>query len=461
MIISPVTPNRWLTLLVVVVGSFLTVLDLVIINIVMPSITSYFHSTIRESGWVISGYTLAMSVMLMCSGWFARKYGFKRLYIIGIVVFTIGSLLCSLSPNLNTLIAMRMLQGLGAGIITPLSMSIIALNFTGKERGFALGLLIMVIGVTVSIGPLLGGYLVEIDKWDWIFKMNVPIGVIILFMALFLMNEYRDKATHKLDYIGVLLLLVWAPLSLYVLSSAVEWWLILILIISFSLFVLRMIYARYPLINILIFKNRDFVLAFIVMFCFGIVSQGGSYILSEYLLLGMHYSAYKTGLLFVPIGIIQGCMAPITGSLIPRYGSRVFIFVGLVILLIYTYLSSHLNLETPHWYILLTLCIRGFGIGFVSTSLTNLALNGAIDTEIDSVAGVINTIKQLSGSFSVAIITLILVANSSHGMAVSNSGYVLATDSSFLFLFGVVIFAIISILLIRNSKKTLVSNKVN
>ena len=452
MVTSPVNPNRWLTLLVVIVGSFLTFLDLVIINVVMPSITTYFQCTIDQSDWVISGYTLAMSIMLLCSGWFARKYGFKKVYIIGIVIFTVASFLCSIASTLNLFVAMRMLQGVGAGVITPLSMSIIALNFTGKDRGFALGLLVMVTGATLSIGPLLGGYLVEINQWDWIFKINIPIGIIILFMAIYLMREYRDKTTPKLDIIGVVLLVIWAPLSLYILSSNTEWWLILALIVSFTLFVLRMVYAQFPLVNVKIFKNRDFVLAFIVMFCFGIVSQGGSYVLSEYLLFGLNYSAYKTGLLFIPVGIIQGGMAPITGSLIHKYGSRVFILVGLGILLIYTYLSSNLHLESQHWYILLTLYIRGFGIGFISTSLTNLALNGAIDTEIDSVAGVINTVKQLSGSFSVAIVTLIMVSNSYGKSVISDSGYVLATDSSFLYFLGVIVIAIIAVIVIRERK---------
>ena len=449
MVLIPESLIRWLTLFVVVTGSFLTLLDLVIINIVMPSITTHFHSSIAQGGWVISGYTLAMAVMLLCSGWFARRYGFKRLYIVGIVIFTVASFLCSISESLNSFIAMRMLQGVGAGIITPLSMSIIALNFTGKDRGFALGLLIMVVGSTVSIGPLLGGYLVDIGRWDWVFKINVPLGIATLLMAIFLMKEYRDKTIPPLDYIGALLLFVWAPLSLYALSSNVEWYIVVTLVIFFALFVLRMIYAKSPLINIDIFKNREFVLAVIVTLCLGTVLQGGSYIISDYLLLGRHYSAYKVGLLFVPIGIIQGVMAPITGSLLPKYGSRLFILVGLFILLIYTYLSYKLHLDTPHWYILLTLCFRGFGIGFVSTSLTNLAFSGATDREVDSVSGVINTVKQLSGSLSVAVITLIIVSNSSGNSELSESGYVAATDSSFIYIFGAIMVAIVAVLAIR------------
>ena len=455
MIYSPINPNRWLTLLVTVIGSFLVFLDIVIINIVMPNITSHYNSTIGESGWIISGYTLAMSIMLLCSGWFARKYGFKRLYIIGVLIFTIGSFFCSIAPNLNTLIAMRMLQGIGGGIITPLAMSIIALNFKGKSRSFALGLLIMTIGFTISIGPILGGYLVKIDEWIWIFKMNIPIGSTLIFMSIFLMKEYRVANTPRLDYIGVLLLFIWAPLSLYILSSHFEWQLILVLIISFTLFILRMMYARNPLINIQIFKSTNFILSFIILFCFGFVSQGGNYILSEYLLLGVHYSAYDVGLIFLPVGIIQGVIAPITGSLIPKFGNRIFILMGFFVLLIYVYLSSNIHFDTPYWYISTTLYLRGLGVGLASTALTNLSLSGIKDTEIDSASGVINTVKQLSGSFSIAIITLILISNSTQNKVINDSGYVNTTDSSFLILFGVTVVAIIATLAIKWDRKNI------
>lgn len=449
---KPENFSRWFTLIIVVTGSFMAILDTAIINIVIPTIANYFKSEIDKSEWLISGYTLSISIMLLCSGWFARKYGHKRVYIIGILIFTLGSFMCSMATSMNYLIAMRMLQGVGGGIIIPLSMSIIAHNFMGKERGLAIGLLTMSIGIAVSLGPFLGGYFVEIDKWDWVFKINIPIGVLITIMALFLMKNFKDDKVPRFDYIGVALVLIWAPLALYILSSNMKWWLILVLIISFGLFVLRMIYARNPLINIHIFKNRNFVLAIIVMLFLGMVLQGGNYMLSEYLLHGLHYSAYMAGIMFVPVGIIQGGMSPIVGSLTRKYGNQVFILLGLVVVLIYLYLSSRFALDTPHWYIQLTLYLRGLGIGLSLTAITNLSLDGAKSNEIDSVSGVLNTVSQLAGSFSIAIVTLIMLSKTNNAVEISK-GYALASNESF-FAFSVAIAISIIVLLLFKKKRT-------
>jgi len=445
--------TRWLTLIIVAAGAFMSTLDITIINVAIPSITNHFKDGLDKSEWLISGYTLTTSIVLLCSGWFARRYGYKYLYIIGAIIFTLSSFLCSIATSMNDLIVMRMLQGIGSGIIIPLSMSIVARNFTGKDRGLAIGILIMAVGVAVSIGPVLGGYFVEIGKWDWIFMVNVPMGAFITAMAIFLMKNFRDSIVPKFDYIGLVLLLMWAPLSLYIMSASFEWWALALFIISFGLFVLRMIYAHDALINVQIFRNRNFLLAFITMLSLGIVLQGGSYILSEYLLYGMHYTAFKVGMMFIPIGIIQGVMAPLVGSLSHKYGNRIFILLGLVAVFIYLYMSSKLTLDSSHWQILTTLYIRGLGIGLSLTAITNLALVGIKPLEIDSVSGVINMIKLLAGSFSIAIVTIMLVGRYSPKGTISSEGYVLASDDSFMILAGIIICAIIALLLIKGDKK--------
>lgn len=441
--------NRWAILTIMVIGSFISILDSTIINVVIPSITDHFKDGIDKSGWLISGYTLSMSIMLICSGWFARRYGFKKLYITGIAIFTTASFLCVLAPTIDYLILSRMAQGVGSGIIIPLSMSIIAHHFDGKERGLAIGLWIMAVGISVSVGPFLGGYFVEIGKWDWVFKINIPTGIIIGFVALYFMDEYREYKNYRFDFIGFILLLIWAPLSLYILSTNSSLLLILAFMLSFGLFVLRMIYADNPLINVNIFRNRDFVLAFIIMAGFGAVLQGGNYILSQYLMHGLHYSAYTVGLMFVPVGIIQGGIAPFIGFLTHKYGNRTFIALGLSITLLYLALSSTFTIDTPHWFIALTLYLRGIGIGLSLTAIMNLSLDNAKQTEIDAVSGVINTVKQLSGSYAIAIIGLIIGFKANQDNIVSSKGYLHANDESFVMFSCLIIIALISLFLIK------------
>lgn len=446
--------GRWLTLIVVVLSSFMSILDSTIINVVIPSISDYFKAGINKTEWLVSGYTLFMSIMLLCSGWFARRYGFKRVYMVGISIFTICSYLCYIAPNINFLIFMRMLQGIGSGVIIPLSMSIIAHDFSGRERGLALGIWAMAIGFSASIGPLLGGYFVAIGEWDWVFKINIPIGITLLITAVLLMRDFRENINFKFDYIGVFLLSIWTSLSLYILSSnrLSPWYLIAVVIIAFGLFITRMVYARHPLINIKIFKNRDFILAFILMISFGVSVLGSGYALSQYLLHGLNYSAFKTGVMFIPVGIIQGCLAPVTGYFTHKYGNRIFIFFGLLIILIYLYLTSQLTQATPHWQMLGTLYLKGLGIGLSFTAITNLSLSSAKTEEIDAVSGVISTVKQLSSSYAIAFITMIILSNVNKSGVIDAEGYINANKDNFIMLSGFIMVALVALFLIKKKK---------
>lgn len=454
---KPIHSNRWFILVLLIISTLISSLDSTVINVIIPSIANHFGIEINKSEWLISSYILSMSIMFLCCGWMANKYGFKTMYFIGIGIFTLGSFLCSIAPSINFLICMRALQGVGSGIIIPLSMTIIAHDFTGKDRDLAIGFWIMTISISSTIGPIVGGYLVKIDEWNWVFKINIPIGIILMVVVLFVMNNYKVLSVRKFDYIGVLLLLIWAPLSLYILSSNVEWQLILLLIISFTLFVLRMIYARTPLININVFKNNNFILAFIVMLCFGIILFGGNYMVTQYLLYGLHYSAYKVGLILMPAGIIQGFLSPFIGSYIYKYGSFKFILAGLIVILIYLYLSSEISSASPHWYISLTLYLRGLGIGLSLTAITNLSLKNVKKTEIDTVSGVINTVKQLSGSLSIGVISMIIINKTDKEGVLSVDGYTSANKESLTYLAILVVICIVAMLFIKKKGNSVIS----
>lgn len=440
--------NKWLILLTMAFGLFVATLDSTIMNVIIPSITNEFKGGVEKSEWVVSGYILSMSIMLLVSVWLSRKYGPKRLYIIGVVIFTFASYICSIAPTMNYLVAMRMLQGAGSGIITPLSISIIANNFTGKYSGLAIGLLIMSINISASLGPLIGGYFVGTGNWHTSFLINIPMGIVLTIMATLFLKNHIDKTTPKFDHIGGVLLLIWAPLSLYILSFNYQWELVAILVVVFGLFILRMLYARNPLIDINIFRNRDFALAFIVMFCFGIALQGGNYILSKYLLHSMNYTAYATGVILVPTGIVQGAIAPMIGVVNSKFGNRKFILAGLIVIIVYLYINSQFTLDSPLWHIMLAQYLKGLGVGLSFTSIMNLALSGAKRTETDSVSGVINMGKQLAGSFSIAIMTTIIVDKSDNDGTVSAIGYLSANHDGFTLLIAIIAIPIIAILLI-------------
>ena len=202
-------PNRWQILIIVILGSFMAIFNSTIINVSIPTIVKHIANSASKSDLLISGYTLAMAIMLLSSGVLAKKYGYKTIYLIGAIVFTIGALMCSISSNIYTLIAMRMVQGAGSGAMISLSMSIIGHNFNDKQRGIAVGLWVMATGIGGSVGAILGGYLIEIGRWDWIFKINVPLGLLLTALTAMILKGGGGDSKLKFDIKGFLLLLVW------------------------------------------------------------------------------------------------------------------------------------------------------------------------------------------------------------------------------------------------------------
>ena len=193
---------KWVLLFNIMIGTFMAVLDATIVNVGLPKIMSSFGVGLSKIEWVITAYMLAMAVMLPTSGWIADKFGFKKVYFWGLFLFTLGSLLCGLSNDENTLILSRIIQGLGAGIIQPLGMAIITREFPVKQRGLALGFWAIAAAASVSFGPLIGGYLVDNFSWQLIFYVNIPVGIMALLFTIVVQREYINKKIKDFDFIG-------------------------------------------------------------------------------------------------------------------------------------------------------------------------------------------------------------------------------------------------------------------
>lgn len=427
-LISEKSPQyKWWLLANIMLGTFLAIMDTTIVNVGLPVIMREMGHGIGEAQWVATGYMLSMIIMLPTAGYLAQRYGYKRIYMLGLVIFTIGSLMCSTSHSLIELIAWRIFQGFGCGMIQPLGMAIISREFPPRQRGLALGFWAVAVAASVSVGPFVGGYLVDNFSWHSIFVVNVPLGILAIVGTILIQHEYREKEVGKFDIIGFVLMVMWLPTSLFTFSQLsaadnTQGWLSPMVLVSagvtvlfFLLFVWYSLRSAKPLVNLRLFKYRDFSVGILIMSLFGVGLFGGNFLLPLYLQHVLGYSAMAAGLVFLPVGLIQGTLAPLSGMLGRHTGNKVLVVAGLVLLVSYFLLSSTFYDHTPEWVIMLSLYLRGLGMGLSFTPLNTIIVNSVPQDQITQAAGISNTLRQTAGSIGIAALTWILTMTAAGG----------------------------------------------
>ncbi len=410
----------WWVLWSVMIGTFMAVLDVTIVNVALPKIIASFGTSIDKAEWVLTGYLLIFAVMLPSSGWIADHVGYKRTYFIGLVLFTLGSFFCSLSWDENSLIFFRLIQGAGAGLVMPVGLAIITREFPPNKRGMALGFWGIAAAASVSLGPMIGGYLVDSYSWQAIFDVNVPVGVIALISTYIIQREYRSEHIRSFDFIGLIsMTLFLTPLLLAFADGNADWntggWTsnfiitcFVISAISFIVFIITELSVEHPLIELGILKNRNFFIATMMMFIFGAALFGNSFLLPLYLQDSLNYTALQAGLVFFPVGIIQAFMSPIAGRLSDKANPKIPVFIGIILLTLSMFYSSFFSEYSMHSQIMLPLYLRGFALGFIFIPLTNIALLDIPRERLAQASGLFNTIRQIGGSFGVAVLGTIL-----------------------------------------------------
>ncbi|MDR3705463.1 MAG: DHA2 family efflux MFS transporter permease subunit [Paludibacteraceae bacterium] len=413
---------KWFVLGNVMIGTFMAVLDTTIVNVGLPKIMSSFGVGLDKIEWVITAYMLAMAAMLPTSGWIADKFGFKRIYFLGLLFFTIGSLLCGLSNDENTLILSRIIQGLGAGTIQPLGMAIITREFPVKQRGIAIGFWSIAAAASVSFGPLIGGYLVDNFSWQLIFDVNVPVGIVAMLFTIIIQKEYINKKIKDFDFIGFISVIIFLPVLLYALSEGnaatnSEGWAapyilacFAISAIALAVFITHELTTKHPLIELRLLTNYNFGFCNLVLFVFSMGMFGSTFLLPLYLQNSLGYTAVQSGAVFLPVGIIQGFMSPITGILSTKINPKSPMILGILLLAFSFYLNSNLSFLTEHHFIMTSLYIRGFAMGIIFTPLSTLSLLTLPREKMAQASAITNTIRQIGGSIGVAVFTTMLTA---------------------------------------------------
>jgi DHA2 family multidrug resistance protein len=411
---------KWWVLINVMFGTFMAVLDSTIVNVALAKIMAAFGVSIDKVEWVITAYLLVFGVMLPTSGWVADHFGYKRTYFLALFLFTFGSFLCGLAWDENALIFFRIIQGAGAGFLMPVGMAIVMREFPYEQRGLALGFWAIAAAASVSLGPLIGGYLVDHISWHAIFDVNVPVGIVAMFATFVIQREYKIEHTRSFDVVGFISVSVFLSALLLALSDGNSSWntggwtspfiisCFIISAIAFVVFLATEIMVEHPLIELRLLKNFNFAVTNAILFVFGLGMFGSTFLLPLYLQNALGYTALQAGAVFLPVGIMQAIMAPISGTISDKITPKIPAVIGLLLLGFSLYLNSSLSLFSEKGQILLPLIIRGFAMGLLFTPLSTLALSEIPKHKMAQASGLFNVIRQIGGSFGVAIMGSLL-----------------------------------------------------
>lgn len=413
---------KWFLLANIMLGTFMAVLDATIVNVGLPKIMASFGVGLDKIEWVITAYLLAMAVALPTSGWLADKFGYKKLYFIGLFLFTLGSMLCGRSSDENLLIVSRVIQGLGAGTIQPLGMAIITREFPPNQRGIALGFWGIAAAASVSFGPLIGGFLIDRFSWPLIFDVNIPVGIIAMLFTIVIQSEYINRKARKFDMVGFISVTIFLPLTLYTLSqgnaatNSAGWHAPYILaysaiaLIALAVFLTTELTVKEPLLDLRLLMNHNFGIANIILVIFSLGMFGSTFLLPIYLQNALGYTALQAGSVFLPVGIIQGITAPISGRISDKINPKLPLFIGVILFAFSFYLNSNLSWLTEEPYIMLSLYLRGLAMGLMFTALTTVSLLEIPREKMAQASAITNSIRQLGGSLGVALLATLLTS---------------------------------------------------
>jgi EmrB/QacA subfamily drug resistance transporter len=410
--------RKWWTLAAVSFGLFMIMLDNTVVNVALPSIQEDLGADLSQLQWIVTGYALSFAALMLIGGKLADAYGRRRLFVIGIVVFTGASLWCGLADSGEMLIAARVLQGVGAALMNPATLSIIAATFAPKERGTAIGIWAGVSALALAIGPLAGGLLTEHLSWHWIFFINIPVGVIAIAASYLLITESRDETHESLDLPGLATSALGLFALTYGLIEANEYgWTSARIAGSFivaSLALLAFVRIeqrrRAPMLDLSLFRSGTYAGANLAMLLVALSMFGVFFFVSLYMQNVLGYSAVEAGAAFLPMTLVIILAAPAAGKLSDRYGSRWLMSVGMVLLGVQLLYLSQLGPDASFWSLLPGLLMGGLGMGMTMTP-TAAAATRAVPVHKSGVgSAVLNAMRQVGGSVGIALMGAIVAA---------------------------------------------------
>jgi EmrB/QacA subfamily drug resistance transporter len=411
--------RKWWTLGAVAFGLFMIMLDNTIVNVALPSIQRDLGISISELEWVVNGYALTFAVFMLTGGKLADLFGRRRLFILGLVIFTASSLACGLASSAGFLIGARVVQGVGSAMMNPATLSIITFTFPPRQRGMAIGIWAGVSAMALAIGPLLGGVITEQINWSWIFFINVPVGVIAIVVARLVIKESKDTSKEqRLDLPGLLS----SGIGLFALTYALiesnkyGWTsprilgLFAVAAVALTTFVLLELHQRLPMLDLTLFRNATFAGANAVMLLIALAMFGVFFFMSLFVQNVLGYSATQAGASFLPMTILIVLVAPLAGRLSDHIGSRWLMGTGMTLVAVSLILFGRLTEASSYWNVLPGMLVGGLGMALSMTPTTAAAMGSVPVDKAGVGSAVLNSMRQVGGSLGIAVMGAIVAS---------------------------------------------------
>jgi EmrB/QacA subfamily drug resistance transporter len=402
---------------VVILGAIMSILDTTIVNVAIETLARTFHTSISTMQWVTTGYLLALAIVIPMSGWAVERFGARRMWMISLGLFTLGSALCGLAWSSGSLITFRVLQGFGGGMIMPVGQTILARAAGPQRIGRVMSLLGIPTLLAPVLGPVLGGLIVDNVSWRWIFYVNVPIGIVALVLSTRFLPAGGRQDAGRFDFLGVALLSPGLALLVYGLSEAdggsgfgsvtASGCMAAGALLTVA-FVLHALRVDRPLLDMRLFRDRGFSVSNAAIFVFGAALYAGMILMPLYYQVVRGDSALVAGLLLAPQGIGAMLTMPLGGRLTDRIGAGTVVPIGMVVFLVGTLAYTQLGPGTSYWWLALSLVVRGFGMGWTMMPLMAAAYAKLTHTAVPRATTTLNILMRVGGSFGTALVAVVL-----------------------------------------------------
>ena len=445
-----IEPYVWKIAAVVILGMVMSILDTTIVNVALRTLGHDLHATISEIQWVVTGYLLSLAAVIPVTGWAARRFGAKRVYLTSLVLFTAGSGLCAIAASTTSLVFFRVLQGAGGGMIMPVGQLIMAQVAGPKRMGRVMGIVSMPAMLAPILGPVVGGVILQNLHWSWIFLVNLPIGVIAFVLALRILPRTDSGEAGRLDVVGLGLLSCASTATVYGLAqlgsnaslAAPEVVVpILIGLVLSGIFIWHALRVERPLLDVRLYANRVFGAASMTTFFLGAALFGAMILVPLYYQEVRHESVIVTGLLTGPQGLGMLLVMPLTGRLTERFGGGRIALGGVSLLALTTIPLAFVTANTSILSISLILLARGIGIGFAFVPAMSAAFASLRPDQLSDATPQLNVLQRIGGAIGTAVLAVVLqrAGGGSHDPASLANAF----DSAYLWSAGIALLAIV------------------
>jgi len=412
--------NPWLIAAAVMSATFMEVLDTSVANVALPHIAGTLSATNEEATWVLTSYLVSNAIVLPATAWFSGIFGRKRFLVTCIILFTFSSFLCGVATSLPMLIGARILQGVGGGALQPIAQAVLLESFPREKRGQAMAVYAMGIVVAPVIGPTFGGWITDNFTWRWVFLINLPVGVLAVFMTSLFVSDppYAQKQkTARIDFAGIMLMIIWIGTLQVVLDKGEQdgWWdatwikaATVIISLGFVSFIWRELTAEHPIVDLRVFANRNFLVGTTLIAVVGAALYGTVALLPLFLQTLMGYPALQSGMAVSPRGIGAFFGSIVVGRIVARVDNRLLIAAGFLVLAHGAYELTQINLEIAFSNIVIPNIVMGVGLSMIFVPLLTVTMGTLRNDQLANATGIYSLMRNIGGGLGISAVTTLL-----------------------------------------------------